>query len=286
MTIASPPRPQDPFERWAALQAWSSDASNRLEAAADLAFWERVANDYDTGALAVRVPAVLERVRALVPPGATVLDVGAGTGAFALPLAEVATAVTALDYSPSMLAVLERKLRMPGAPTNIRLVCQRWEDAMVGPADVVLAANALYRSTDPRGALAKMIQVARRRGIIIWSVGRQDAPQQIVRDQVEPERYRPGPDYVHVVEGLFALDVFAQVELISTDDTQRYPTDDAAADGLLSWAPVLAEERRRVSELLPHLLERTEDGWVWRRRGRIAVIWWNGPETSSRMRGP
>jgi hypothetical protein len=32
-------------------------------ASADLAFWERIAHDYDTDALAARVPAILERVR-------------------------------------------------------------------------------------------------------------------------------------------------------------------------------------------------------------------------------
>src|SRR5688572_1094766 len=96
----------DPFERWAALQASSTDASNRLDERVDLAFWERVAVDYDAGALARRVPAVLERVRALVPAGASVLEVGAGTGAFALELTTSASQVTALDYSPAMLGVL------------------------------------------------------------------------------------------------------------------------------------------------------------------------------------
>jgi len=267
--------PQDPFARWAALQAWSSDDTNRLGEAADLAFWERIADGYDDGALAVRVPTVLARVRSLVPSGSSLLDIGAGTGAFALPLAAVAGRVTALDYSPAMLGILERKLAQDPAITNVRSVLARWEDAAVEPHDVVLAANALYRAADLELALRKMIAAVRRRGIIVWSVGRQDAPQQVVREQVQPGRYRPGPDYVHVVEGLFTLDTFAHVDLIHVDDTQRYPTDAAAAEGLLSWRPILLEEQARVVQLLPHLLERDGDGWRWRRQGRIAVIWWD-----------
>ena len=54
MTAASAVVPQDPFERWAALQAWSTDTTNRLDEETDLAFWERVADDYDRGALATR----------------------------------------------------------------------------------------------------------------------------------------------------------------------------------------------------------------------------------------
>jgi hypothetical protein len=45
--------PQDAFERWAALQAWSNEPTNRLDESADLAFWERIADDYDAEALRV-----------------------------------------------------------------------------------------------------------------------------------------------------------------------------------------------------------------------------------------
>ena len=52
--------PQDAFGRWAAVQAWSTDATNRLDEQDDLGFWERIAATYDEGALPVPVPAVLE----------------------------------------------------------------------------------------------------------------------------------------------------------------------------------------------------------------------------------
>jgi len=197
--------PQDTFERWAALQAWSTDETNRVDEATDLAFWERVAADYDGGALAVRVPSILERIRALVPPGSTILEVGAGTGAFTIPLARDARSITAVDYSPAMLTVLRRKLASD--PTlKITPVLARWEEAEVQPHDVVFVANALYRTADLKAALSKMVRSARVRGIVVWSVGRSSGPK--------PTGYRPGPDYIHLVDGLFALDVFAQVQIV------------------------------------------------------------------------
>jgi hypothetical protein len=105
-----------------------------------------------------------------------------------------------------MLRVLRRKLQAAAAPDNVQVVLARWEDAQIEAHDVVFAANALYRVADPRLALTKIVATARRRGIIVWSVGRQPGPQ--------PVGYQPGPDYVHLVDGLFALDVFAHVELI------------------------------------------------------------------------
>jgi 2-polyprenyl-3-methyl-5-hydroxy-6-metoxy-1,4-benzoquinol methylase len=213
---AAPDAPQNAFARWAALQAWSTDATNRLDETTDLAFWAEVAATNDSGALAVRVPAILDRLRGLVRPGATLLEIGAGTGAFALPLAARASRVTALDYSPAMLGVLQAKLGRASAPTNVTTVLGRWEDAQVGPHDIVLAANALYRTADLRLALRKLIRLVRERGIIVWSVGRQAAPRRMQRERLDPG-YRPGPDYIHVVDGLYDLDVLAQVELIEVD---------------------------------------------------------------------
>jgi predicted TPR repeat methyltransferase len=254
---AAPDVPQDAFVRWAALQAWSTDATNRLDETTDLAFWDEIAATYDPGALAVRVPAILERVRGLVRPGATLLEIGAGTGAFALPLASRASRVTALDYSPAMLGVLRAKLGHPSAPSNISTVLARWEDAQVGPHDIVLAANALYRTADLRLALGKLIRLARERGIIVWSVGRQAAPRRAGRERVDPG-YRPGPDYVHVVDGLYDLDVFAQVELIEVDDT---PSD----------RPVELIEVDDTPGDRPVELIDVDDA----PGDRVAVIWWD-----------
>jgi SAM-dependent methyltransferase len=262
----------DPFERWAALQASSTDASNRLDDSVDLAFWERVADDYGAGALAKRVPAVLERVRELVPVGSSLLDIGAGTGAFAIPLAEKAAHVTALDHSPAMLRVLRTN-----APINVEPVLSRWEDAEIAPHDVALAANSLYRARDLCCALKMLMRVSRQRGIVVWSIGRQDAPQHVVREHVHPGRYRPGPDYVHLIDGLYAMDIFARVDIVEVDDTQHFGSDGEAIAALLSWQPITDDEFARATALLPYVLQRNASGWIWPRRGRIAIIWWDQP---------
>jgi hypothetical protein len=70
---------------------------------------------------------------------------------------------------------------------------------------VALAANAFYRTLDLEQALTKFVTMAERRGIVVWSIGRRpDAPT----------AYRPGPDYVHLLDGLFHLHVFANVEVV------------------------------------------------------------------------
>ncbi len=53
---------------------------------------------------------------------ATVADIGAGTGYFALPLAKHVQRVMAVDMQPEMLQLLREKLAQPGAPNNVDLV--------------------------------------------------------------------------------------------------------------------------------------------------------------------
>lgn len=57
-------------------------------------------------------------------PGMKVVDIGAGTGYFGMPIAHVLGTlghVFAVDLQPEMLDLLKQKLSLPGAPTNVSL---------------------------------------------------------------------------------------------------------------------------------------------------------------------
>ncbi|HEX8627928.1 MAG TPA: methyltransferase domain-containing protein, partial [Catenuloplanes sp.] len=72
----------------------------------------------------------------------TVLDVGGGTGGFAVPLAEAGHRVTVVDASPDALAALDRRAAEAGVGDRVRAV-QGDGDALAGlveagSADLVL----------------------------------------------------------------------------------------------------------------------------------------------------
>ena len=58
----------------------------------------------------------------VLPPRATVLDVGCGTGLLCEALAGSASSVTGCDASAGMVEVFRQKLQRIGAPQNIRVV--------------------------------------------------------------------------------------------------------------------------------------------------------------------
>lgn len=93
---------------------------------------------------------VLDALRAHARPGDTWLDIGAGAGRYALPLARTVAHVIALDPSGSMLDGLRAGMREHGIDT-IEIEEGRWPDALDGralgpqlPVDVSLIAHVGY----------------------------------------------------------------------------------------------------------------------------------------------
>jgi SAM-dependent methyltransferase len=94
---------------------------------------------------------VLDILRGLVEPGETWLDIGAGAGRYALPIALLAREVVALDPSTGMLDALRDQMTEFAIP-NIRPIEGRWPPnaaltATLGPfpvADVALIAHVGY----------------------------------------------------------------------------------------------------------------------------------------------
>ena len=87
--------------------------------------------------------ALVDRLLEEVGPHHTLLDVGAGGGRLALPLATRCAHVVAVEPSPSMGAVLQQQAREAGI-SNVTLVESGWVEADVEAADIVLCTHVLY----------------------------------------------------------------------------------------------------------------------------------------------
>lgn len=102
----------------------------------------------------------LEALRSIVQPDDVVLDIGAGGGRYALPLALGCREVIALDPSEGMLDVLRGGLEEHGI-NNVRVVHARWPTA-VESVDVSLIAQLGYDVEDIGPFLDAMEAATRR----------------------------------------------------------------------------------------------------------------------------
>ena len=117
--------------------------------------------------------------RALAPlSDAVVVDIGGGTGGFAVRVAELGHRVTVVDPSPDALAILGRRAEESGVAERViglqGDLAGLLDLVPAGSADLVLC-HGLLEIVEPDTALAAIAQVLRPRGILSLLVNQRHA---------------------------------------------------------------------------------------------------------------
>ncbi|MSQ37770.1 MAG: class I SAM-dependent methyltransferase [Chloroflexi bacterium] len=155
------PDPQAALAAWAARVRANREQVDRVREVGDGDFYAPVATSFRFGPARADDPLV-GALAALVRSEDVVLDIGAGGGRYAVPLARVARQVIALDPSPAMLALLRAGIAETGLE-NIEVVEARWPVPGPSPkADVALIVSVAHDVEDIGGFLEAMERAARR----------------------------------------------------------------------------------------------------------------------------
>jgi SAM-dependent methyltransferase len=105
-------------------------------------YGERIADRYDEeGSSLSSVGQEIELLAQLAAPGNRVLELGVGTGLWALPLAERGLAVTGIDISPKMLARLAAK---PGGGKVRAVLGDMGAVGVDGDFDLIFAVSSTF----------------------------------------------------------------------------------------------------------------------------------------------
>lgn len=130
-----------------------------------------------TGVVWDGVRRVLDAPGAFPEKQARIVDVGGGTGGFAVPLAELGHAVQVIDPSPDALASLDRRARERGVAD--RVTGQQGDLAdlpgLVEDADLVLCHGVLEMVDDPAASLSAIAGVLRPGGHLSLLVAQRHA---------------------------------------------------------------------------------------------------------------
>lgn len=104
---------------------------------------------------------------------ARILDIGGGTGGFAVPLAQLGHRVLVIDPSPDALAALDRRAHESGVADLVSAQQGDLSDlsGLAGTADLVLCHGVLDVVSDPVAALAALSGALSEGGVLSLVVG-------------------------------------------------------------------------------------------------------------------
>lgn len=266
-------------ELWKALHVSSPERAEKDRNPA--AHWDKRAAAYRRVTRDERSATEQELAILGVQPGETVLDMGAGTGRLAVPVARTAAHVTALDPSEGMLAILRERMAAEGL-TNYSCLRKRWEDATIGrdvePHDIVVAAFSLG-FYDLAAALEKLDAAARRAVYIFWHAGEWRNPGEMALYRTvfgdEAAGEKGYPDYIFPVNILHDAGIYPNVRIYRAVWDAVY---DSVEDAARTWAAMHnpgMEDLTPVREYFARALRKDGSGKYIETAVRpTAAVWW------------
>ena len=174
---------------------------------------------------------LLERVERMVDAETTVLDVGAGPGRHAIPLAKKARRVVAVEPSPAMREQLAANVDEAGVG-NLEIVEGEWPAAaeLVEPADVVVCAHVLYPVSEVEPFLRALDAKARRACFVQLRIGQREGPYLELFERVWGEPRHLAPTAVDLFVVAHEMGFPANFEVVPFPAWRRFDSIDEAVE--------------------------------------------------------
>ncbi len=215
--------------------------------------------------------------RLAVHPGSTVLDIGAGTGAWAILLARHAKKVTAIEPSPEMIRVMSENLEKEGID-NVEIIQGSWPEIGAAPHDFSLCSHAMYGAPDLPVFIRAMIEATRQTCFMLLRAPNHDGlmAKAAMRIWGQPN---DSPNF-QIAHGVM-LQMGLYPNVLMEDPGAWTPWTSAGVEEALS------DIKRRfglggspeyddfLSDLLKSRLTFDTDHFVWPVEVRTALVYWN-----------
>lgn len=258
---------QSAVERWQSMideRARQMDAAYARLGRTSADYWSRRARGYHRSTReTISSDPFYHRLREVVTSETTVLDVGAGTGRFALALAPQAKQVIAVEPNEAMLNYLKEDARGQGL-SNVSYSLTTWEDApSTLQADITICSHVVYPIRDIVPFLAKLNASAKRACYVYVRVTPIDTLTAPIWRHFHGDDRHMSPGAIHLLDVLYEMGIYADVEVARLLASLRFPSLDVAAQELTEQL-ILPDDPQTRNEL-PGLLS----DWLVSRDGML-----------------
>jgi SAM-dependent methyltransferase len=229
-------------------RSWKDAVEQRATLAhghADPHYWDRRAPTF-ARSTRTRADEFLAVIEPRLSPEKTLIDVGAGTGRHAAPLAARLEWVTAVEPSEGMRAMIP-------AMDNMTVVASTWEEADVAPADFVICCHVLYGVADPVPFIKKLDRSARERVFVMLRESPLPHPGAAIRQRIFGDEGPRLPRFSDLFMLLMQMQIAPDVTFVRYPMVNRYrDLEDALADarGMVGEGWDEAVGRATLEELL------------------------------------
>lgn len=206
----------------------------------------------------------------------TLLDIGAGTGAWSLLLSPHIKQITAIEPSDSMIAVMRESLTA-GDIQNVSILQGSWPDVTVELHDFSLCSHAMYGYPDLCTFIMQMTACTRRMCFLLLRAPamngiRAEAAQHLWGQPLD------SPNFVVAYNVLIQMGIYASVLMENTGYWK--PRTSASLEEALSrlkrglGLTDSDEHDAYLVELLNRRLQWKSDKYVWPQEMRSALVYW------------
>ena len=208
--------------------------------------------------------------------GATVVDIGAGTGAWAIFMARHAAHVTAVEPSDSMCEVMQERLAAEKI-TNVSIIQANWPDVDIDAHDFSFASHSMYGVADFKAFVEKMRQVTRKKCVLLMRVLLANTLMARAAMRVWGQPY-DSPNFQVALNALMQMDIYPNVVMETEKGWDPWSHD--------SLEEALREVKNRFNlendsthdpflrSLLEESLREDKGRYFWPVGNRSGILYW------------
>lgn len=249
-----------------------------IETPGDSDYWESRAREYDDRVKVKwnKPDSTREFMLKILEPHNSMIDIGAGTGAWSILFSQSLKKITAVEPSKAMREVFKGKINQKGIH-NIEIIPGMWPECDPEPHDYVFCSHAMYGVIDFPAFVKKMNDRSRKLCFLLIRAPSRDG---MIAEAFQHVWKQPhdSPNFMIAYNILLQMGIFANV-LFEESEKWYFVASESEEEAFLEMKRRMglinsSEHDDYLRDLLRQRLVQQDGQYFWPGSNRSALIYW------------